>query len=1020
MTTDRDAMQLISPNDTDGQLVGQSRVDVSHSSTDYLSSLKFFEHDPPLNLLNHTHSTPVFRGAVVPFPHYQHPALPVANEIVNTPFYTSAPLRITAQVQGEADRATPYFVRSALTEFINPDVASSGDPNAINLRKFRVSAPAIGAVRGRHFIWVRDLDACFYAVPAMWGLHDPNNATNSYGPSELSVAQKILEYLRETPKSQMMVAPPTDSATDIWSRQDMLNLASLAPKNYGHISDISEALQNLNATTDDKYPYWRSDLEAYFTTNIDVVHNPDGTTNNLSTFKPAPAAININTAPEEVLQAMFSQIPYTDAVDAMGIPTDTFALHVSRCHAAKTYYAELFAKRIVAKRPFLSRMDFEDFLASLLVGTSTDQNTYLGAINYAIGKRISGEIRLAQFMEMPGLPEGDYTDSTGATVLAVNPYKGANTTLNMQARFNFFLNDISSVGQTITVGTRDQCALTVKALNNVLNSVSTSPGPSFHCTVVLPIDLPGATSHGANAVAIQFDPTDTYSPSFVRLGGDDVYDAANHRINAGPNGIVETGVFGYSYYSHDYAEQYYKPIRYMAADPIHYTVATCSNPALVGKFVYGVTPNLDPTNLALYKNYGLVDLAKWSCVGEGTISGYYDLYFNLFDQMVMELGEKAPSGPGAANRPGVTFVPPATAPVGITPVFQTGVNSAGTSDVQVVALGDAVADPNQAILVIPGPSGTLTTQPGGVPFSTASTGTPDDRIVEAIRLARLPGNRTSAINGSDSSYVAADGYMYIYANKANSFALLSALGAPSGDPGDTDTKVSVIVDGGDGMCGTSTTSDDQRLTTPPGTVIDHTTVGPNLYNESSVWGPIRASQRLIDQPYSPDQTPTASAATLALPNKGDVAWSPPICFRSRYFGTYVLAQGMITQPLVGSVSPGAAVNTVNFNPIETDAGKLAGIKAAIVPGAFFAISSAPIAGVPAVQHVYTIESVNGSTLTLSTPLVATPGTSDYAAVYTSKTIGDRRNESIYDAYNDEVLWTRSPLTDKRTLGDFAP
>ena len=242
------------------------------------------------------------------------------------------------------------------------------------------------------------------------------------------------------------------------------------------------------------------------------------------------------------------------------------------------------------------------------------------------------------------------------------------------------------------------------------------------------------------------------------------------------------------------------------------------------------------------------------------------------------------------------------------------------------------------------------------------------------------------------------------------------------------------------ICNTSTLSDDIiPPLTPPLTINDHVQVGTNLVNDSYVWGPMRASQRQSDQllAAAADQKPSAGAAStivalnttiiaasaLTSVYKGDVAWSPPICFRSRYYGTYVLAEGVSTLPIIGKVSPvlvtpTTITNTVTF--VLNDTTKAANI----VPGSFFAVNSTPVdaaghilAGAPQIQHVYTIEAYSGSTITLSSPLVATINSGDNGAVYISKKIGERRTESIYDAFTDTVLWTRSPLTDKRTLGD---
>ena len=153
-----------------------------------------------------------------------------------------------------------------------------------------------------------------------------------------------------------------------------------------------------------------------------------------------------------------------------------------------------------------------------------------------------------------------------------------------------------------------------------------------------------------------------------------------------------------------------------------------------------------------------------------------------------------------------------------------------------------------------------------------------------------------------------------------------------------------------------------------------------------------------------------------------MAWSPQICFRSRFFGTYVLAQGLTTQAKnvvkITSVAP-VGTNVLNIDPAD-----LGGDSTALVPGALIAVTSKLVGYATLQLHVYTIESFSGSsTITLTSPLIAQVNISDStdandrSAIYSTKISGERRVESIYDAYNDEVLWSRSPLTDKRGLGD---
>ncbi len=234
---------------------------------------------------------------------------------------------------------------------------------------------------------------------------------------------------------------------------------------------------------------------------------------------------------------------------------------------------------------------------------------------------------------------------------------------------------------------------------------------------------------------------------------------------------------------------------------------------------------------------------------------------------------------------------------------------------------------------------------------------------------------------------------------------------PNAAPGDSDTLVQAIIDGGNGVSDTEVPDD---VADPTGVSV---AVGPNKHNETIVWGPIRASQRGEDQilPSNIDEVPTAS---LLCGSNGDVAWSPQICFRSRFYGMYVLAQGLNTQPKVyGTVSAAAlGGNSVTFTTTDTTSD----LSLALSSGALLAIQTATSATATQTQ-VYTVDTYTAGsssvTITLSSPLLAAVNANDNAAIYSTKIAGERRVEVNYDAINDEVLWRRTPLTEKRALGD---
>jgi hypothetical protein len=162
-----------------------------------------------------------------------------------------------------------------------------------------------------------------------------------------------------------------------------------------------------------------------------------------------------------------------------------------------------------------------------------------------------------------------------------------------------------------------------------------------------------------------------------------------------------------------------------------------------------------------------------------------------------------------------------------------------------------------------------------------------------------------------------------------------------------DKIVSVVVTGPNLVADTDSVAgkeDDNTLFDGTNYTID---VGENKQLQTAVWGPVRASQRAQDValPANQDQRPNAKA-TDGLRGDGDVAWSPQISFRSRFFGIYVLGRGVVR----GSNMPEADPND---------------------------------------------------------PLLRQG----------LKTVGERRLEAVYDAAKDQILWQRSPVSEKRALAE---
>ncbi|HLX62462.1 MAG TPA: hypothetical protein VKX17_14385 [Planctomycetota bacterium] len=964
------------------------------------SVFNLFEHDENFDIANAI-TTPSYAVLSSQFPD-EHNGVTTTGA-VNTPYFSSAPLRIDAYSLG-ADRAEGYYMRASMTEFyggVNPVI--------------RKPLTATGTVRGRNYVWVRDLDSNFLAIPALWGLN-LKNVPNA--PSERAIAQAILEYLRTTPNSQMSsTMSQADPAFIAGINPPQLVNSPLVAQYFaqggapsytlGQMPDsiASFALLFPQYENSPNYAFWRADLDNYFTAYFDAAKNPDGSYKvdpsnaMMPVYKTGIAAININTAPEETIQALISQIPFSDSGTLATIKTPS----------GQYYYSEALAKRIVGKRPFLCRMDFEDFVASLLPGNPTDGTTPVGAILSALQKRVevqrpdgtmATELRLSQFMEIAGLPEGDYPPDANGNV-KLNPYKDANTKPRMITRFNYFLDDSDT-----TIPTRSDCVLSVKAFNNVLNSLSACPNAGLNAYNVRQV-IPGGTT-GLNAGDVIISSTGNLGN--LHPGGDDTISGNN--VVAGPNGTAETELFGFSYYSHDYAAQEYKPNRLNTAGNV---TTDPSDPRVCGKFVYGdpaanyVPLKQNPNTQKPYNNYGIEDLQKWSCIGEGTLSGYYDMWFNIHDKMIMELGEdhSKDQPPATPDMPCITADDAS--------ILLTGVHG---DDVQEVNMGDPV-DPGSPV-ALPGANMVLETLPNAL----NSNGQPgDDKVVKAIRLSMYDSTTfDNGIDPNDTWYpFANDGYDYIIPGPSG--VLMTPLQPPdpnNPDPNDIDVLVDIIIDGGNGICDTSA-SDDVR--SADGLQIQ---IGANLMCNSDVWGPIRASQRPIDQPYALDnqtdlarrQVPTAR---ITSGNMGDVAWSPPICYRSRFYGLYVLAQGLSTQPKVYGTNTGGAVavggSSLTFTTTDTNTD----LSQVLYPGALLAVASVPSGYVTTQTNVYVVNSfaINGlsAVITISSPVVTPINPGDNAAIYSTQVTGERRIESTYDALNDEVLWTKSPLTDKRALGD---
>src|SRR6185295_8887820 len=119
--------------------------------------------------------------------------------------------------------------------------------------------------------------------------------------------------------------------------------------------------------------------------------------------------------------------------------------------------------------------------------------------------------------------------------------------------------------------------------------------------------------------------------------------------------------------------------------------------------------------------------------------------------------------------------------------------------------------------------------------------------------------------------------------------------------------------------------------------------------------------------------------------------------------------------------PGETSSNFGPNPTGDPAGPNWDLRSLIIPGALVSVAHSTGLVTPRYE-VYSIDAVQSvantqASFTLTAPLRAPITSGDKIAVYQAKVTGERRVESTYDAFLDETLWSRTPLTDKRALGD---
>lgn len=251
---------------------------------------------------------------------------------VNPLHFTETPLTTTCNLDGSdfqafnaSDGAGPvhyglarrWQLRSPQTGFYNAGAARD--------------LARVANTRGEYYVWIDNLDGKLFANPQEWDIVVPG----AYLPDATGIRSNIVDallLLGAGEKTKLLTTiPPGTNLTDN---------GDLAQRLFTGTEYLDRTAANLKASGDaarSNYLIAKNSLERYLTVNRD------------ESFKLTATSLNINTAPLEVLVAALSQIPLSgDVAD----PTDGKAIAL--------------AKRICAKRPFLCRMDFEDFLAAHL------------------------------------------------------------------------------------------------------------------------------------------------------------------------------------------------------------------------------------------------------------------------------------------------------------------------------------------------------------------------------------------------------------------------------------------------------------------------------------------------------------------------------------------------------------------------------------------------------------------------------------------------------------------------------
>lgn len=512
-----------------------------------------------------------------------------------------------------------------------------------------VKPPRPSAPRGEYYVWIADLDSKLYAIPQAWGLDPIGNTPQAIAESAL---RSIRDYGINPPASGWNangssyggMALSDTKITEIW------NQATTVP--YSNLGDIALRFPTLlfPASTDSSSVKWsylntRYGIERYFSIYFDSdesalttvsekldFHSKHNTT--LMSLKDHPCAVNVNTASPEILAALLAQVP--DFTAQLGYN---------------------LAARICARRPFLCRIDFEDFLAAHLpqvfgvaLSDAANANQPAGLIYRALAARQVAGISIAEMAEVP-----EFADPRTCYSVIRDPVK-------LQERFEFFRKD-DATHAPIT-----NAILSIRQLNNLLNSISGmrralpfekeamgSRAVSPYHGIDNPTPVKFATSASLPAPLIAdrqyWLRRDTEHYLTVHLTKADAEANANV-VALTSNGLGSILRFGWSYYSLD---RYMLPnagdpgtVQDIPDKPFAYTMTTPDGVAhtITPKFEYARLTQAeiaDGTGTTTYSVSGAPagSLAAWrpTC-----LTGYYEMHLGESDdRQLYEYGGAVPA-----------------------------------------------------------------------------------------------------------------------------------------------------------------------------------------------------------------------------------------------------------------------------------------------------------------------------------------------------------------------------------------